>query len=269
MFAALASLLLLSFLASPADAYVPSIAATAGFGNNNDAAASTPGGLIVIEFLAGAVVFLFIFTPHTMLGPLFTRARHMSHTDQIALSAAMPGIFGPTMQMVLGGIRMIAQFAGVAIFTGYVLHCFPLIADTTCFEWTDDIMLTWFSVIVIMIGATLRAEILAFECFYGLWSSVGRYVGAALAIASAASWAVISTFLIIEIVNLDPTINTIWEDLTLAVAIAWFLVDVFYAIFFVWASVVFTPGNSGRQPMLTPEEQAVGRENIMSGKRFV
>lgn len=136
MFSALATLLLaVTFFASHTDAYVPSIAAQAGFGNTVDAAAALPGGLIVIEWLAGAVVFLFIFTPSAMIGPLFTRARHMSHRDQEELSANMPGIFKGTAQMVLGGIRLIAQVAGVAVFTGYVLHCFAQTADEICFDW--------------------------------------------------------------------------------------------------------------------------------------
>lgn len=114
-----------------------------------------------------------------------------------------------------------------------------------------------------MIGATLRAEMLAFECFYGLWSSVGRYVGAALAIASTASWAVISTFLIIEIINLPAAINTIWEKLTLTVAILWFLVDLYYAIFMVYASVVHTPSGE-----TTDGKERLLETGVKAGKRF-
>ena len=139
MFSALATLLLaVTFFASHTDAYVPSIAAQAGFGNTVDAAAALPGGLIVIEWLAGAVVFLFIFTPSAMIGPLFTRSRHMTHDEQVAVSKAIGvGFFGPTAQMIFGAIRMLGQLAGVTIFTGYVLHCFA-IADNSCYDWAGQ-----------------------------------------------------------------------------------------------------------------------------------
>ena len=57
----------------------------------------------------------------------------------LALSAMAIGVgfFGPTAQMIFGAIRMLGQLAGVAIFTGYVLHCFA-IADDSCYDWAGQ-----------------------------------------------------------------------------------------------------------------------------------